>query len=140
MSLTLPTSTNSSLIMQTIDKAINKIWSISKSYDDILFLVTDGASYMVKASKMLKEMYPKMISATCLSHALHLVAEKIRANFPSVDFLIANLKKTFFKSSTRIQKCKDILPNVPLPPKPVITRWGLGLMQLFIVLNNTVPY
>ena len=76
---------------------------------------------------MLKEMYPKMVIVTCLSHALHLVAKKIWANFPSVDLLIANLNKTFSKPSTRIQKFKDILPNVPLPPKPVITRWGTWL-------------
>lgn len=69
-------------------------------------------------------MYPKMVHLTCLVHGLHRVAEEIRLNFPDLDRLVANIKKVFLKAPNRIEKFKEILPGVPLPPQPIITRWG----------------
>ena len=41
-----------------------------------------------------------------------------------MDCLISNSKKVFLKASSRVQTFKDKLPEVPLPPAPVVTRWG----------------
>ncbi|KAL4085298.1 hypothetical protein QTP88_027157 [Uroleucon formosanum] len=59
--------------------------------------------------------------------ALHRVAEEIRIHFPNVDELINNGKKVFLKAPSRIQIFKTMAPDIPLPPRPVLTRWGTWL-------------
>lgn len=95
--------------------------------EKILLLLSDAATYMVKAGQQLKMLYPNLIHVTCLAHGLNRVAEEIRNQFPDVNALIGNVKKIFLKSPLRIQLYKEKLPNVNLPPEPVITRWGTWL-------------
>jgi hypothetical protein len=59
-------------------------------------------------------------------HGFHLIAEKIRENYYNVDKIIANVKKVFLKVPYRVAIFKDKAPNIPLPPDPIITRWGRG--------------
>ncbi|KAL3082616.1 hypothetical protein niasHT_038227 [Heterodera trifolii] len=68
--------------------------------------------------------YPNLLSVTCLAHGLHRIAEKIRDQFPNVDRLIAKTKAVFVKAPYRIKTFRDKMPDLPLPPKPVLTRWG----------------
>lgn len=82
---------------------------------------------MVKAGKGLKELYPKLIHLTCLAHELHRVAEFIRSNALNLDKLINLGKKTFLKAPKRKTIFNSICPNVPLHPKPILTRWGKWL-------------
>ncbi|VVC30206.1 Hypothetical protein CINCED_3A011907 [Cinara cedri] len=60
----------------------------------------DVAPYMVKCGKSLNALYSKMIHVTCAAHGLHRTCEEI------------------FKTH---------VPNIPLPPESVITRWGTWL-------------
>jgi hypothetical protein len=55
------------------------------------------------------------------------VAEEIRNHFPNVNKLISSVKKVFLKAPLRAQRYKEKMPNIPLPPEPVITRWGTWL-------------
>jgi hypothetical protein len=68
-----------------------------------------------------------MVHITRLAHALHSVTEDVRGRYPEVDQLIANGKKIFIKSPLRVQKFKDKAPTLPLPPQPIVTRWGTWL-------------
>jgi len=45
---------------------------------------------MVRFGKSIEVFYPKDIQVTCIVHGLHLIAEKIRANYCKVDKIIAN--------------------------------------------------
>jgi hypothetical protein len=54
-------------------------------------------------------------------------SEKLRNQFPLVNDLINNVKKVFIKAPLRVQIYRETLTDVPLPPKPVITRWGTWL-------------
>jgi hypothetical protein len=89
----------------------------------VLLFVSDAALYMIKAAKALQLLYPKMIHTTCLTHALHKVAEEVRGSYPEVDKLIAKGKKIFTKSPLRVRKFKVETPTLPLPPQPIVTRW-----------------
>jgi hypothetical protein len=82
---------------------------------------------MIKAAKALQLLYPNMILVTCLKHALHRVAEEVRGSYPEVDQLIANGKKIFIKSPLPVQKFKEEVPTIPLPPQPIVTHWGTWL-------------
>jgi len=55
------------------------------------------------------------------------VAEKIREMFPNVNKLINNIKNVFLKAPYHVQVYKKILPNKPLPQKPILTRWETWL-------------
>lgn len=49
----------------------------------------------------------------------------------SIDQLISNCKKIFLKAPSRIQIFKGHAPKIPLPPQPVLTRWGTWLTAAF---------
>lgn len=82
---------------------------------------------MIKAGKNLKALYPDLLHITCLAHGINRVAEEVRSNYQDVDRFIANMKAAFLKSTSRVAMYKELLPNVPLPPHPVVTRWGTWL-------------
>ena len=96
-------------------------------YGNVLLVVTDAAPYMVKAMNGVQSLYPKMIHVTCLAHGLHRVAECIRTSYPDVNRLIATGKSIFVKARHRINLFKAMYPEIPLPPSPVLTRWGTWL-------------
>jgi hypothetical protein len=82
---------------------------------------------MLKCGRHLKVFYPKIVHITCLAHMLNLVAETIRRSYEDVDGLIANVKKIFVKAPLRVEVYKERVKEVPLPPQPVLTRWGTWL-------------
>ena len=116
--------TNASTISQAITNALCILWPEGIQHDRVILLVTDAAAYMRKASTALQILFPNMIYLTCTVHGLHRVAEEIRAIFDRVDRLISNGKKVFLKAPSRVQAFKEKFPEIPLPPAPVVTRWG----------------
>ena len=68
-----------------------------------------------------------MVHVTCLAHGLHRVAEVVRRNYPEVNRLISSSKSIFLKAPLRVQTFRDFYSQIPLPPSPVITRWGTWL-------------
>ena len=65
-----------------------------------------------------------MIHVTCLAHALHRVAEEVRNNYRDLDCFITAIKAIFTKLPSRIRAFHEFNPKIPLPPEPIITRWG----------------
>lgn len=127
---------NHSSICQLFEKSLNILWPNGIRHNDVLLFLSDAAPYMVKAGKSIKGFYPKLVHVTCLAHALHRLAEEIRANYPDVDKLVSNIKKMFLKAPYRIQCFKSQAPNLALPPKPVITRWGTWLDACMYYSDN----
>ena len=63
--------TNASTIVETVQEALRILWNgAPEKTDKLLYLVTDSAAYMLKAGKILKMLYPKLLHSTCLSHGL----------------------------------------------------------------------
>jgi len=114
---------NHSTICQLFDGSMNLLWPNGIRHDKVLLFLSDAAPYMVKAGEAIKLFYSKIIHVTCLAHAFHRIAETVRAEYPKVDKLIANVKKVFRKAP-RIQYFKSIAPSLSLPPEQILTRWG----------------
>ncbi|KRX35235.1 hypothetical protein T05_7684 [Trichinella murrelli] len=112
------------------------LWPEGIRYENVLLFVTDAAPYMKKAAGALKVLFPNMLHLTCLAHGLHRIAEHIRCLFPDVDRLISNMKKVFLKAPSRVQLFKEMAPEIPLPPQPVLTRWGTWLSAVFYYAAN----
>lgn len=119
-------ATNAENIISLVDDAL-RLLGEGCSRDDVLVMVTDGARYMLKAGRKLKELYPNLVHVTCLAHAMHLVAETIRDKFSDLNNFIAWTKSIFLKCPGRVQLLRNIAPDIPLPPAPIITRWGTWL-------------
>lgn len=90
----------------------------------VIVFLSDAAPYMIKAGKVLQVFYPNLIHVTCFAHGVHRLAEEVRSTFGNVNKLISSTKKVFLKAPSRIKAYKAKLPKVPLPPEPVVTRWG----------------
>ena len=63
----------------------------------ILLSVGDAARYMLKADKLLEDLYPQYHIITCIAHVLHRIAECIRDHFSNVDDLISSTNAAAFK-------------------------------------------
>jgi len=87
---------------------------------------------MVKAGKTIKIFNLKMEHITCVAHALYRVCEEIRLQFPNVDKLNSNMKKTILKAPSRVKIFRSIAPNIPLPPEPIHEH---GSMLRFIIVE-----
>jgi hypothetical protein len=68
--------------------------------------------------------------------SLNRVAETIRLQFPLVNALISQGKKIFLKAPLRVQIFKEKMPGIPLPPQPVLTRWGTWLDAAMYYADN----
>jgi hypothetical protein len=119
--------TNYSTITKVFDQSMFLLWPDGIRHDDVLLFLSDAAPYMVKAGKTIGALYSKMVHVTCLAHGIHRVAEEIRGRFTKVDKLISKVKQIFLKCPARVFFFKNRAPNVPLPPEPIITRWGTWL-------------
>ena len=115
---------NHSTICQIVTKGLSTLWPNGIQFEKLLLFLTDAAPYMKKAGKSLKDLFPSMIHLTCLAHAFHNIAEHVREQFPEADKLISCGKSIFLKSPSRLRVLNNLKPLIPLPPKPVITRWG----------------
>lgn len=69
---------------------------------------------------------------------MHLVADHIRSKYPLVDQLISNIKKIFRKVPSRVDKFKELYPEILLPPSPVLTRWGTLLDACKYFASNLI--
>lgn len=84
----------------------------------------------------LRETFPKMIYITCLAHGLNRVAEQVRAEFIDVNKLIAHVKLCFVKAPSRTRIFKEMLGDVPLPPQPILTRFGTWIRAAFYYADH----
>jgi hypothetical protein len=64
-------------IATLFNRTTKMLWKDKVKRDRILLFVTDAAPYMLKASKGLKVLYPRMVHLPCLVHGLYRVAEEI---------------------------------------------------------------
>jgi len=87
-------SPNAPLISQLVDETIKNI-GVNRNH--FLLEISDTASYMILAGKMLKNFYPKLFHLLCLAHLLHDCVLKIKTNFKEVDELIARVKAATIK-------------------------------------------
>jgi len=119
--------TNHHTVAKVFNEALQLLWPAGIMYEKVLLFVSDAAAYMKKAGDGLKVLFPKMIHVTCVAHGLHRVAETIRVYYPEVDRLISSTKKVFCKAPNRVRLFRTIAPDIPLPPQPILTRWGTWL-------------
>ena len=70
--------TNHSAIARFVNDSLRLLWpsEMENNCAKVLVLVTDSASYMLKAAKALQVFYSNLIHVTCLAHGLHRIAEK----------------------------------------------------------------
>ena len=112
------------------------LWSTGIEYDRVILFISDAAPYIDKSYNSLILTFPKMVHMNCVAHNLHILCETIRNKSPNADFLVNNMKKTFFKSPSRITIFKEKLPLVPLPPSPIINRWGTWLLAVYYMCQH----
>ncbi|KAJ4430313.1 hypothetical protein ANN_22526 [Periplaneta americana] len=92
---------NNKTIVKLFNEAMGILWPKGIMYDNVLFFISDAAPYMVKAGQALSVVYPKLTHFTCVAHAFH--------------------------PPSRVNVLKEMYPEIPLPPKPILTRWGTWL-------------
>lgn len=131
----ITSSINSNKMYEIIVQSLsNSCITIHK--ENVLLFTSDAAAYMLKTGKLLKECFPNMLHITCLAHALHRICEFVRDQFPDVDKLISLCKKIFLKAPSRVSVYKELNPLLPLPPAPVITRWGTWIEASNFYFNH----
>ena len=67
-------------------------------------MLSDGASYMIKAGKVLLVLYPNMIHVTCVAHTLHRGAEAAREQSLELNQSISSVGKS---SPNNLNECSS---------------------------------
>lgn len=128
--------TNHATIARFVNSNIKILWPRESHEERVLLLVTDAAAYMLKAGRDLKIFYPNIIHLTCLVHGFNRIAEEVRLHFPLINTLISSVKKIFLKAPLRVEAYRATLINTPLPPEPILTRWGTWLEAALFYADN----
>ena len=127
--------TDSSAIARLVNDTIHELWPAFKA-SNLKLMVSDAAAHMLKAGRDLKVFYPEMLHVTCLAHGLHRVCEQVREMFPRVNALISAVKKVFLKAPKHVLMWKEMCPDLPLPPEPILTRWGTWIEAAIFYAKN----
>ncbi|KAE9533284.1 hypothetical protein AGLY_009325 [Aphis glycines] len=134
---------NFQIVGKLFNDAMQLLWPSGVKYENVLLFVTDAVPYMVKAADSLTVLFLNLIHLIFLTHGIHRVCEiiRVRAEYTTVDKMIANVKKIFLKAPSRTLKLSEMFPNLPLPLKPVLTRWATWLTAVtnrLLVCNGRV--
>ncbi|XP_003740384.1 uncharacterized protein LOC100901014 [Galendromus occidentalis] len=100
-------TTSGITISQVFVNSLTLLWLQQIQHDRVLLFVSDGAAYMKKAGTALE-----------------------------VDKLVSNGKKLFLKSAPRTTTFREKAPGIPLPPQPILTRWGTWITAAFYYAEN----
>ncbi len=92
--------------------------------------VSDGASEMVAAAKVMKQMIPNLLTFTCVCHALHNLSISILKCYPKAVAFVSALNNALFSSPPKIVMLRGMPGFEKLPPKIIPSRWGTGLRAL----------
>lgn len=128
--------TNHSTIARFVNDSLGILWPEGIQYNNVQAMLSDSAAYMIKAGAALQVFYPRLVHNTCFIHAIHRVAEEVRVQFPVVNQVISSVKKVFLKAPLRISAYKQAFPHLPLPPQPIITRWGTWIEAALFYCEN----
>ena len=90
--------TNSTTVLQTINESLNVLFNGKPNYNKLELILSDQASYMLKAISNLKILYPNVKHVTCIIHALHLVCELLRNENQDVNEYVSNFQNLFVRS------------------------------------------
>ncbi|KAJ4449477.1 hypothetical protein ANN_00876 [Periplaneta americana] len=50
-----------------------------------------------------------------------------KGQLPKVDLLMSSVKIDFLKAPSRVNMLREMYPEIPLSPKPILTKWGTWL-------------
>ena len=118
--------TNWETIRDTVLDACQVLWPNENRYRKLVLLLSDQASYMVRAGKELKKLgpiFPNISHVTCLNHAISLVCNSIMKEFYLVNKLFTYEQK-YFKNANKRKRDWKRKTKLKLIPSPIQTRWG----------------
>lgn len=127
---------DASAIFRIFIKSCNLPWRTDDPpYERVKLFLSDQTAYMLAAGRNIKTLCPSMMHVTCLAHCLNRVAECVRNIEPTVDEFLGKFKEVLRCSPIRKEKFRN-LTSLPLPPKPVITRWTTWLQAARFTSDN----
>lgn len=110
----------STLTLSFLKNALDKY---NITHDNVILIISDAASYMIKAIREFKSIYNNCFHVLCLAHLIHNCSMIIRANFNNVDKLIGSIKAITIKNKNNMA----FFSEIGLPPKVIVTRWSSWL-------------
>ena len=127
---------NASTISQFV---MDTIHSYNIPYQNIIFFISDNASYMKLAYSNLSPFLPKMKHNCCLAHILNLIGETWIdfKKFELVDKLVTNFKAIFVYNSQRKIRWKNHLlgNNIESPTLAPVPEDTLELLVFIFKLD-----
>lgn len=118
-------------------------------YDNLMFIITDNASYMKVVHRNLQAMIPGLIHVTCWPHILNLVGEAFSTVFPLITTLLKAAQNFFKHAHRRKRKWRKFLSQndttltAKSPPMYSPTRWNswfLTVKYWNLYLKHLAPF
>ena len=100
--------------------------------NNLKLIISDAASYMIKALRAIRISIPNVIHVQCLAHLIHNCAMKIRGYYKDIDNLIAYVKALTIKNKT----ITALFQHITSPPSVILTRWSSWLRAVNYYCDN----
>ncbi|KAF7679722.1 hypothetical protein CDIK_4485, partial [Cucumispora dikerogammari] len=100
--------------------------------EDVLLIISDSASYMIKAISQLKNVYVNMNHISCIAYLAHNCALKIKAKYKRADLLISSIKAITVRNHTN----RNIFNEIEPIPFVIVTRWSSWLSGALYYARN----
>jgi hypothetical protein len=91
--------------------------------ENLIMIISDAASYMIKAVKEIKKSFPWIFHVHYLANLVHNCSMRIKAAYKDIDFLIASIKGIVIKNKTN----QELFKFVGKPPDVIQARWSSWL-------------
>ncbi|CAG8500199.1 6918_t:CDS:2, partial [Scutellospora calospora] len=126
---------NNTTITQLVMKTL-QFYNIP--FENIIFFISDNASYMVKAFSVLSPLITQMKHNRCLAHILNLVGETWvgHKNFKLLDDIVMQIKASFTHNNARKRNLFNVLEFFKIHNKPVAPSVSNQLTQLEAQLQS----
>lgn len=120
---------NSVEVVALVESALE---NIKMNFSNLKIVISDRASYMMKAMEMMKGNGRNFFHVQCLAHLVHNCAMRIKSYYRNVDALIGSIKMLTHKNNTILNMFSDF----EKPPSVIITRWSSWLRAAIYYCNN----
>ena len=111
---------NSTAVIDMIEESLKSLNILQSNF---ILLISDAATYMIKAGEMYKIWNDNFLHITCVAHLIHNCAMRIRGSFGAVDKVIGCIKMLTHKN----REVKLMFEKIGMPPTVILTRWSSWL-------------
>ncbi|KAG0440485.1 hypothetical protein DMUE_1713 [Dictyocoela muelleri] len=118
---------------------MSEIYGGKIHFNRLRLILSDSASYALKAANALKVIFLNLKHVTCIAQLLHRLCEKVRDISPISNYISSQIKRALTKNRENQTIFRNIV-EPKLPKFPILTRWETWISFLSEIAQKYDKY